>query len=209
MSLKKETPCHEKGRAPMNNKMRSFLKRTFNEEEADSILSSYSTLLEAMVEEQKEILSPSQYKLAKNRILKRIALYRSVKPYFDDAEALEYAKEYFYPQSESARRMLKLISRSNAGCTLFQKSFVQGLKADTWVSTIRQNDKDALIYDVTKCLYKDLCDFYASPALCSLFCDGDWLMFGDLKKLKFERRYTLGQGGEVCDFVFTRRRSHD
>lgn len=193
----------------MANDLGVFLLGKFDEKQVAGILKSYSTLLEKMCSEQKERLSPGQYKLAKNRILVRIAFYHSILKYSSDAQALEYAKEYFYPKTEGARKMMNRLGRSELGCTLFQKAFARGLKADTWVSEIKQNDKKALIYDVTKCLYKDLCDFYECPYLCMLFCDGDWLMFGEMEKLKFERAYTLGQGDAVCDFKFTRRSVND
>jgi len=157
-----------------------------------------------MISEQKPKLSSKQYKLAKTRILERISFYLAVCQYTDEKKALEILKSYYYKKAESASKFLRRLSKSNLGCTLFRKAFVSGLKSDTWVSTIKRNDRDALVYDITKCLYKDLCDEYKCPDLCMLFCDGDWLMFGEMKKLKFSRRYTLGQGDEVCDFHFDR-----
>lgn len=189
----------------MNNDMKKFLNRTFDEESADAIIKNCSLLLSEMCREQESKLSSAQFKLAKNRILVRIAFYLSLKEYVSAEDALEHTKAYFYEKVKNASKLMMLVGKSELGCALFRKTFSKGLRADTWVSEIKRNDKDALIFDITRCLYKDLCDLYKCPELCTMFCDGDWLMFGDMKKLKFERKYTLGYGDELCDFKFTRR----
>jgi hypothetical protein len=189
----------------MNNDMKKFLNRTFDVESADDIIKNCSVMFDEMCYEQESKLSPTQFKLAQKRILIRIAFYLSFKKHVSAEDALMHTKTYFYEKVKNASKLMKFLGKSDLGCALFRKAFSNGLKADTWVSEIKRNDKEAFIYDITKCLYKDLCDFYKCPELCTMFCDGDWLMFGDMEKLKFERKYTLGYGDKLCDFKFVRR----
>ena len=189
----------------MNNDMKKRLYQVFDSNISDSIEESYSAMLNEMCREQEQRLSPTQFKKAKKLILTRIALYRSIKKHIDDEDALVHVTNYFHEKIEGASKLMKFLSRYEWGYTLFRKVFSIGLRADTWVSVIKRNDKDVFVFDITKCLYKDLCDFYQCPELCTMFCDGDWVVFGDMIKMKFERNYTLGYGDDVCDFTFTRR----
>lgn len=189
----------------MNNDMRRNLQREFGDEITDSVAKSYSAMLDEMCKEQETRLSTEQFKVAKKRILVRIAFYLSLKEHIGGEKALEHTKTYFHAKVEGAAKLMKFLSKYEWGYALFRKAFSTGLKADTWVSEIKRSDKEAFIFDITKCLYKDLCDFYESSELCVIFCDGDWLMFGEMKKMKFERKYTLGYGDKLCDFKFTMR----
>ncbi len=189
----------------MKSDMKKFLLRIFDVEIAGQVAQNFSAMIEKMCREQKAKLSPTQYKNAKNSILVRVALYLSLKEHVGSEEALGHTKAYFYGKVEIASKIMKFLSKSDLGFALFRKAFSTGLKADTWISNITRNDREVFTFDITKCLYKDLCDFYECPELCPIFCDGDWIMFGDMVKVKFERSYTLGYGNELCDFKFTRR----
>ncbi len=189
----------------MNNDMKKFLYQTFDAKSADDIIKRYSAMLDEMCREQKPRLSPTQFKVARKIILTRIAFYLSMKKRIDSDEALSHTAELFYKKTKGVSKLMKFLSKYEWGCALFRKAFSIVLRADIWISEIKRNDKDAFIFDIRKCLYKDLCDFYKCPELCAIFCNGDWLVFGELKKLKFERERTLGYGDDLCGFNFTRR----
>jgi len=189
----------------MNNEMKKRLYRIFDSNISDSIEESYSAMLNQMYSEQEQRLSPTQFKKAKKLILPRIALYLSIKQHIGGEDALVHVTNRFHAKIEGASKLMKFLSGYEWGYALFKKVFSIGLRADLWVSEIKRNDKDMFRFDITKCLYKDLCDFYQCPELCTMFCDGDWVVFGDMIKMKFERNHTLGYGDDVCDFTFTRR----
>ena len=176
----------------MSKEPEEYLHSKFNAEETESILEDYTNRLAKIFDEQKELLSPNQYKVATKGILARIAFYISIQKYVDEEKALEYAKECAYAKMAGAQKMMKLIGKSNFGCAMFRKFFTTGLKKDTWVSQIKKDADGDLIFDITKCLYKDLCDYYQVSKMCALFCDGDWLVLSHMKKLEFSRNYTLG-----------------
>ena len=189
----------------MSKELEEYLHSKFKDEETESILEDYTYRLAKMLDEQKERLSPNQYKVAAKGILARIAFYISIQKYVNEEKALEYAKEHSYAKMAGVEKMMKLIGKSNFGCAIFRKFFTTGLKADTWVSEIKKDTDGDLIFDITKCLYKDLCDYYQASKLCALFCDADWLVLGHMKKLAFSRNYILGTGDNLCDFSFKRQ----
>lgn len=189
----------------MSKELKEYLHSKFKDEEAELILEDYTHRLAKMVDEQKNLLSPNQYKVATKGVLKRIAFYISVQKFVNEEKALEYAKEFAYAKMAGTEKMMKMIGKSNLGCAAFRKFFTTGLKADTWVSELKKDADGDLIFDITRCLYKDLCDYYQASKLCALFCDGDWLVLGHMKKLEFSRNYTLGMGDDLCDFSFKRR----
>ncbi len=188
----------------MNKKI--FLKSKFSDGIVEKILKEQNHLLKKMIDEQKSLLSENQYTLAKKRILERISFFLALRTYVDDDKALEYLKEYYYKKVKGAKKLMNILGSTQIGCNLFQKMFASGLKKDTWVSEIKQNNKEGLVFDVSSCLYKNLCDYYNCPKCCLLFCDGDWEVFGKMKKIKFERDYTLGQGDSLCDFHYIRKK---
>jgi hypothetical protein len=188
----------------MNDDMIKRLYCMFDTKTAESIEKSYSAMLDEMAKEQEQKLSSTQFKVARKIILTRIAFYLSMKRHIDGEDALSYLSECFYKKTKAVSRYIKFLSKYECGCAFFRKAFSMILRTDIWVSEIKRNDKDAFIFDITNCLYKDLCDFYKCPELCKMFCDGDWVAFGDMKKLKLERRFTLGYGGDVCDFKVRR-----
>jgi hypothetical protein len=189
----------------MSKELKDYLHTKFKDEEAETILEDYTNCLAKMIEEQKDLLSPNQYKVASKRILDKIAFYMSVQKYVKEEKVLEYTKEYYYAKMAGTKKMMRLIGKYNLGCTLFRKFFITGLKADTWVSEIKKDADGDLIFDITKCLYKDLCDYYQASKMCTFFCDGDWLVLGNMKKLAFSRNYALGMGNDLCDFSFRKQ----
>ena len=56
-------------------------------------------------------------------------------------------------------------------------------------------------FDMTKCLYCDLCKKYGCPELVPCFCHTDDVTSGHMHPLlKWNRTKTMGEGGDVCDF---------
>lgn len=67
----------------------------------------------------------------------------------------------------------------------------------------RKIDNKKVHFDITRCVYKDMCDKYNCPELCKVFCQSDITSFAGYKpKIRFERFGTIGEGSECCDFRF-------
>ena len=56
--------------------------------------------------------------------------------------------------------------------------------------------------DILACPYCKYFTELGCPELTKIFCDNDERGYGNLPGLKFERKMTLGKGGDRCDFYF-------
>ena len=186
--------------------LKAYLENVFDSDTAGRILEKSDRLYDEMLKEQKPRLSKAQLKPAKSKILKRISVFLAMRDYEDEDKVLVHMKEFYYPRFEKLAKMLNKLTGTALGRSAFRKFFTVNLKKDVWKTTVKRSDGDALVFDITECIYKSLCDHYGCSRCCELFCDGDWMMFGGMRKLKFERKYTLGYGDHLCDFRFTSKK---
>lgn len=67
----------------------------------------------------------------------------------------------------------------------------------------KRHNKKEIHFNITRCIYKEICEKYRCPELCTVFCQSDITAFAGYKpKIKFERLGTLGEGADYCDFHF-------
>ena len=65
----------------------------------------------------------------------------------------------------------------------------------------KRNDSNEIHFDIARCLYRDMCEKYCCPELCTVFCQSDITAFSGYEpKIRFERAGTLGEGADCCDF---------
>ena len=69
----------------------------------------------------------------------------------------------------------------------------------------RRYDYKEIHFDIVRCIYKEMCEKYCCPELCTVFCQSDVTAFAGYKpKIRFERLGTIGEGANCCDFHFIR-----
>ena len=67
----------------------------------------------------------------------------------------------------------------------------------------KRNDSNEIHFDIARCLYRNMCEKYCCPELCTVFCQSDITAFSGYEpKIRFERAGTLGEGADCCDFHF-------
>ena len=83
-----------------------------------------------------------------------------------------------------------------------------------WVVTVQQfgekagfratfypTDSTRVKFDMTRCLYCDVCRRFGVPELIKVFCHTDDVTDGNIHpRLCWNRTKTMGEGGDVCDF---------
>lgn len=147
--------------------------------------------------------SKNQMKTLKTAILPRIALYQVLQEVpMEKRIALKTVEAYFTQYNHKNIQLIKHAEKLPLFFKIFRTLFSNGLKSDNWDVTIEQNDAGALIFTIKKCLWCDTCTEYGCPELCAMFCNSDDAMFGQIKKMDFQRSKTLGKGGDCCDFRF-------
>lgn len=93
---------------------------------------------------------------------------------------------------------------------LFVKSFMKKKFPPEGFNTrwIRCDGK-GVHFDMTRCIYREICDAEGCPELCSVFCENDDIAFsGLMPRIRFERTGTLGKGADCCDFHFVNNRGN-
>ena len=67
----------------------------------------------------------------------------------------------------------------------------------------KRHDSNEIHFNIVRCLYRDMCEKFCCPELCTVFCQSDITAFSGYEpKIRFERAGTLGEGAECCDFHF-------
>ena len=67
----------------------------------------------------------------------------------------------------------------------------------------KRRDNKEVHFDIVRCLYKDMCEKYCCPELCTVFCQSDITAFSGYEpKIRFERLGTIEGGADCCDFHF-------
>jgi hypothetical protein len=64
--------------------------------------------------------------------------------------------------------------------------------------------KDGTGFNVHRCFYADVLGRFGAPELTRLFCDMDDVVFENTPGVRWERKNTIGRGGEFCDFRYFR-----
>lgn len=67
-----------------------------------------------------------------------------------------------------------------------------------------QSNKINFQMDMTMCPYVKYAKILKVEKLTSIFCESDFTTYGNLSGIVFERTQTLGTGGNLCDFKFSR-----
>lgn len=184
---------------------KSFFKNKVSDDVFDRIETEYEVIFIEMSNTlDKGKWLELQKKTQKKRILPLIAVYKSLLNLNVDKEtAKTLSREWFALSAELAHKMMKVFTHVPFFKSIFSSVFKNKLKEPgIWSNQIIKDNKDEFVVDITKCLWKDTCDHFNVPELCEIFCDGDWIVFGNLKKLHLERVGTIGMGNEKCDFKF-------
>lgn len=182
--------------------MKKFLINEFEKEKGNQLyLRQQQKLLELLNENRDK--SKYQYKTLKKRILPRIALYQILQELdFDKNYSLNIVNKYFNKEVQKIVNIVHLAEKLPNFYFVFSKVFNTALKKDNWQITIGQNDKKAFSFKINKCLWYDTCVQYDCPEMCKMFCESDYICYGSMKKVIFNRTQTLGTGGNFCDFKF-------
>lgn len=188
--------------------MKKFLNNEFGVELGYKIYSLQQEELIKILKNTKN-KTKSQLKTLKNTILPRIALYKVLKEYFhDDKKAYDIVKKYMFDiVGQRLKKFYMKLEHLPNFYNVFRRLMAFSVtKSDNWETEIMENDKKSIKYNITKCLWYDACIENNCPELCKIFCQTDHIIYDDLKKVKFIRNKTLGNGDDYCDFCYLNKK---
>ena len=112
-------------------------------------------------------------------------------------------KEYSFYIAGKAHRILNTLFHIPGFFKLFRFFMRKGMTGEEiWISKTLVDNVHEYSTDVLKCLWFDTCTHFDCPKICEIFCLCDHIVFGNIKKLQFDKSETLGMGGNKCDFCF-------
>lgn len=142
------------------------------------------------------------------RLLPTISMYLTlIENAFPQEEALMMAhKEIQHHAHDLAEQNAKL-TRIPFTYGLFKmlvKSYIKkNYPAEGFTVEWKRYDKKEIHFDFVRCLYRDMCEKFCCPELCTVFCRSDITAFSGYEpKIRFKRTETLAEGANRCDFHF-------
>ncbi len=145
-----------------------------------------------------------QKKTQKKYIIPLIAIYKTlIDLKVEKEKAYELTKKWSEYRAHQFNKLIKVFSHIPKFKEIFFKTFKNRMAVPgIWENKLLKSNKEEFRVDITKCLWKETCDYFHEPELCKIFCDNDWIVFGNLNKFHLERESTLGLGSDKCDFKF-------
>lgn len=186
-------------------KFKDFYASDLNVQVLEQLDAGYSKNMKTMLDSiQRGPWSKMQKKRQKSSILPNICLYKSlVELGVSKEEAKELVKKRAFYRAGKAHGVLEKMFHLPGFPKLFRTIMRKSMSGtDFWDSNILCDNKEEFAIDITKCLWKDTCDYFGTPEICEIFCLSDHVVFGNIGKLDFKRNRTLGMEGDKCDFLF-------
>ena len=147
-----------------------------------------------------------QRRVLSTLILPRVALYQVLSEIpMEKKDALSVVEKYFLIGIRKSRDSLLHVERIPFFYSIFRLILVIVLRADNWKLTVGQNDNKSFRFTVTQCLWNDAFNELGCPEMCKMSCESDFIMYGSMRKISFQRSKTLGTGGDYCDFCFSKK----
>ncbi len=186
-------------------KLIKFYREDLPAEMLEKLVAEYEkNLAEMCTAVSTDMWTAEQQKIQKKLIVSLIAKYRTfLNLGLPQEKAFALTQKWSNNSAKRMNKFIKLFSRLPNFRKLFSKIFRKQMSTPgIWEHQFVKDDKEELVIDITKCLWKETCDFFNYPEICKLFCDNDWILVDDLKKMRLERVGTLGLGAKKCDFKF-------
>jgi hypothetical protein len=142
-------------------------------------------------------------------ILPALALYRE---FLIDGltreEALAKTREYLDAMAQKLRRRFQLAARLPFFFAFLKRmmrpSMEHNFPEPGFELEWPELGKNGTGFNVQRCFYVDVLGGFGAPELTRLFCDMDDVVFENTPGVRWERKNTIGRGGEFCDFRYYR-----
>lgn len=186
-------------------KFKDFYAFAVDENIAEKLDEDYKKTINLMIEKiNKSSWTKKQKNVQIKKILPNIALYKTFIKYgISKEKAKELVRKRAYSRAEKGHKVLAKLFNIPKFSTVF-RNFMKRVMSEKeiWTSEIISNNDERFAMDITKCLWKDTCEYFDCPELCEVFCSCDNIIFKNIKQMEFKREKTLGINKDKCDFCF-------
>jgi len=186
-------------------KLSVFYKDKMDAQRLALLDKTYASFFKAMIAQtQTGQWTKAQQRRQFVNIVPILALYKTFRQLgFSSDEAQDLARQWITRRAKKMNAFLRFFSLFPNFSKTFRTFFRKAMSGtEIWISDFLSDTDSELKVNITKCLWKDTCDFFGCSEVCGVFCSADWTVFGNLKKLQLFRTETLGTAGSKCDFIF-------
>ena len=188
------------------NQYKKFLVERYGKDKTNDILKYSFDKYKNLCEENKDETNAVKSHTVK-KIYPCISLYEGMQESgIDKKQALEFldysTSKLAEKEAKSIQLFLKIPGLYKKMPAIFKWVTVHqfgekaGFKAEFY-----KTEKTRVKFDMTKCLYCDVCEKYGCPELVVCFCHTDDVKDGNMHPaLCWNRTKIMGDGGDVCDF---------
>ena len=186
--------------------MKPLLTQTFGEAVCTPVLDHAEKIYDRLCREHR--LDPKAVKkITESDIYPCISLYQALTACgIDSKRAVTFLDDSWSKRAEKNAKMMQMAMKLPGmykkmpamfrSVAVHQFGEAAGFKAHYY-----DTEKTRVKFDMTKCLYCDVCKAEGCPELVPCFCHTDDVNNGHLHpKLCWNRTKIMGDGGDVCDF---------
>lgn len=156
----------------------------------------------------KAYYQPKERKDLVEAILWNIALYQTLQSFTSKSEAFSLIHEQV--RRSGIELMQNVVAplpdkgRMAKFSELVTSAFTEAKNIRIYDMIFGKREEKAFSFEVTYCLYAELCQIMEVPELGACFCDVDEPFFKSFdQKIRFHRTKTIAKGAEKCDFSFS------
>lgn len=184
----------------------SELRKKIGDRQTDVLLDDAVTLCNELCDKYKD-MSKKEKIHTERMIFPRAAIYLQMIKYISREEAISLIEQSVIIGVEPDRKRLNFATGIPFVRPLFFKIFPKmidtmfdgeaGFKAEE----IEADSKHYRV-DVLRCPYMKYCELLGCKELTATFCLSDDRVYGNMCKITFIRKGTIGRGSDKCDFYF-------
>ena len=182
------------------------LRNKLGKEQTDVIVDAAVALCNDLCEKYQG-LSPKEKLHTERMIFPRAAIYLQMTKYIPREEAIRLIEGSVRIGVEPDRKRLHMATKIPFVRPLFFQIFHKMIgTAFSGEAGFRfeeiEYDSGHYRVDVLQCPYAKYCALLGCKELTGTFCLSDDRVYGDMCGITFERKGTIGRGGDKCDFYF-------
>lgn len=143
-------------------------------------------------------------------ILPGLSLYQVLLDEMVDQKAALQETERVLRTIVSQDKKMVLFKNAPSPFAILRAYVISKLKSSfpkgAWDIKIVSFEKDVVAFDISKCFYQEMLDYFGSPELTKVFCALDEELATHFpKSITFKRKGTIGRGDKICDFRYEYR----
>ncbi len=124
-------------------------------------------------------------------------------------DSISFTSDFIAYRSNKMAKVLKLFLKIpniyKKAPKFFEKMTIKNFGKEAKFDAIFYDTPQSMMrFDMLKCPYFDICKKYGLTEITKAFCKGDDIVYGNMHpKLVWNRKKTLGDGDDICDFNIT------